>query len=248
MKPNAALIGLTLLVAGCTGLFFHPMRPLVRTPAALGLAWDNVPLSAADGIALSAWFLPSANGQTHGTVLFLHGNAENISTHLNAVAWLPARGFQVLLLDYRGYGESGGNATLAGMQLDIDAAITALLRRADVDPTRIVLLGQSLGGALGLYYAAHGPQRDRLRAVIADSTFSGYRDITREKLASAWLTWPLQWPLSYSVDDRYSPLLAIHDIGVPVLLIHGQADTIVPPQHAERLFAAASAPRELWLV
>jgi len=238
-----------LVLAGCTGLFFQPMKPLVRTPDAAGLAWENLSLRAADGMPLTAWFLPATGGVPRGTILFLHGNAENISTHLGAVFWLPARGFQVLLLEYRGYGESGGTPSLAGMQLDIDAAISALRARPDVDATRLVLLGQSLGGALALYYSAHGPQRDRLQAVVADSALSSYRNITREKLDASWLTWPLQWPLSFTVDDRYSPIRSMDRIApVPVLLIHGQADTIVPPHHAQLLFDAARPPREIWLV
>jgi len=198
---------------------------------------------------LSAWFLPVPDGKPRGTILFLHGNAENISTHLGSVFWLPSRGYQVLLLDYRGYGKSGGTPSVAGMQLDIDAALAALLARTDVDPARIVLLGQSLGGALALYYAAHGPQREHLRAVVADSAFSSYRAIAREKLAAAWLTWPLQWPLSFTVDDEYSPIRSMARIApLPLLLIHGEADTIVPPHHSQRLFDAAQWPRDLWLV
>lgn len=78
----------------------QPMRPLVRTPAAADLEWEDVSLRAADGTALFAWFLPVKAGKPRGTILFLHGNAENISTHLGSVWWLPARGYQVLLLDY----------------------------------------------------------------------------------------------------------------------------------------------------
>lgn len=249
MRRAVVMALLTTLLAGCNGVFFQPMKPLVRTPAAAGLDWEDVALRAADGTPLSAWFLPVSDGKPRGTILFLHGNAENISTHLGSVFWLPSRGYQVLLLDYRGYGESGGAPSVAGMQLDIDAALAALLARTDVDPARIVLFGQSLGGALALHYAAHGPQRNHLRAVMADSAFSSYRTIAREKLAAAWLTWPLQWPLSFAVDDEYSPIRSMaHIAPLPVLLIHGETDTIVPPHHSQRLFDAAQSPRELWLV
>jgi dipeptidyl aminopeptidase/acylaminoacyl peptidase len=113
---------------------------LVQTPDRVGVRYEPVSLRAADGVDLVAWFMP-ASGKAHATVLFLHGNAENISTHFLNVAWMPAEGFNVLALDYRGYGGSAGRPSLPGAQLDIDAALTALRARPDVDPRRIVLFG-----------------------------------------------------------------------------------------------------------
>jgi uncharacterized protein len=237
-----------VLLAGCTGTFFQPDRRLVATPASLGLAYEPVSLRAADGTELSAWFLP-ARGKALGSVLFLHGNAENISTHFANVAWMPAAGFNVLALDYRGYGGSDGTPSLAGAQLDIDAALRALLARPDVDPRRIVVFGQSLGGALAIYYVAHSRYRGSIRAVVADSAFADYRRIAQEKLNGFALTWPFQWLPALTVDDDYSPERAVALLSpIPLLLIHGEADPIVPPHHARRLYELAGEPKELWLV
>lgn len=237
---------MTFLAAGCTQTFFQPQRVLIDTPQSAGLRYEILELRAADGVELFSWFLP-ARGTPKATVLFLHGNAENISTHYANVAWMPDQGFNVLVLDYRGYGKSAGSPSLAGAQLDVDAALRALLERREVDPKRIVLFGQSLGGALALHYAARGPRRDALRAVIADSAFSDYRAIVREKLAGFFLTWPFQWLPALTVDNDYSPLASVASVSpLPLLLIHGQRDTIVPPEHSERLFAAAAQPKELW--
>jgi uncharacterized protein len=236
----------TFLTAACTQTFFQPQRVLIDTPQSAGLRYEILELRAADGVELFTWFLP-ARGTPTATVLFLHGNAENISTHYANVAWMPDEGFNVLVLDYRGYGKSAGAPSLAGAQLDIDAALRTLLERREVDPKRVVLFGQSLGGALALYYAAHGPRRDALRAVIADSAFSDYRAIVREKLADFFLTWPFQWLPALTVDNDYSPLASVASVSPrPLLLIHGQRDTIVPPEHSERLYAAAAQPKELW--
>jgi fermentation-respiration switch protein FrsA (DUF1100 family) len=207
-----------------------------------------VSIVAPDGVRLHAWFLP-AKGKAAGTILFLHGNAENISTHLASVHWLPARGFNVLLLDYRGYGRSEGTPTLPGVMADIESALGVLAARPDVDPQRIVVFGQSLGGSLAIYHVAHSAHRPRIRALVVESAFTGYRDIVSEKLASFWLTWPFQWLPSLTVDDEYSPAPVIAKIHpIPLLLIHGDRDVIVPSHHGERLYALAGEPKEFWLV
>lgn len=243
---------LTALLSGCTQLFFHPDSRLVDTPQRHGIEFQSETIQTADGTRLNAWFLPASNRdgrKAKATILFLHGNAENISTHFRSVAWLPAAGFNVLALDYRGYGASDGFPTLAGMQLDIDAAMRSLLAHNGVDPNRIVIFGQSLGGALGIYYAAHSAYRANIRAVVIDSSFYDYRGIVREKLASIFLTWPFQWLPWLTVDDDYSPAASVAAISpLPLLLIHGDRDVVVPFHDSEQLFEHAGEPRELWIV
>ena len=250
LRVASALFRLSVifLVSGCTQTFFQPERALIQTPERAGLRYETVKLRAADGVQLLTWFLP-APGTPQATVLFLHGNAENISTHFFNVAWMPGEGFNVLALDYRGYGGSGGTPSLAGVQLDIDAALEALLERPDVDRRRIVHFGQSLGGALAIHYAARGKQRGALRAVIADSTFADYRAIVKEKLAGFFLTWPFQWLPALTGDNEYAPLASVRAVSpLPLLLIHGERDGIVPVHHSKRLYDAATEPKELWLV
>lgn len=243
-----ALVFAVLLLSACTSVFFQPMRQLVRTPADVGLQYEEVELRAADGVSLHAWFLP-AQGTARATLLFLHGNAENMSTHIGSVYWLPERGFNVLLLDYRGYGKSQGSPTVAGAQFDIDAAHAYLLQRRDVDAQKIILFGQSLGGALALDYAGFSPRRNQFRAVITDSAFSSYRGISREVMSRSWITTAFRWPLSLLISEDYNPARGIARITPkPVLIIHGKADSIVPPHHAEKLYAAAQEPKTLWLV
>ncbi|HZP91724.1 MAG TPA: alpha/beta fold hydrolase [Burkholderiales bacterium] len=242
-----AVLALLLAVAGCTSVFFQPHRIQVHTPEQLGLRSEVAHLRAADGVALYGWYLP-ARANAAGTVLFLHGNAENISTHIASVAWMPAQGFNVFLIDYRGYGASEGTASLAGAQLDIDAAMQWLLARKDIDAQRIAIFGQSLGGALAIYNVAHSPYREHVRALVTDSAFSDYRSIVSEKLAGFWLTWPFQWLPRLTVDDAYSPLAAVAAVSpIPLLVIHGGRDAIVPVEHARRLFDAARQPKELWI-
>lgn len=240
----AALLALSLVA--CAGVFFQPEREHVRTPAQLGLAYEDVHLETADGVRLHGWFLP-ARAPACGTILFLHGNAENVSTHIGSVLWLPARGFNVFLPDYRGYGASAGAPSFPGLQADIDAALGHLTARPDVDPGAIALFGQSLGAAAAIAYVADSPRRAHIRALVAESPFASARDIAREKLASFWLTWPLQWPLAWTVPDGQAPIGAVERIApIPLLLVHGDSDEVVGLHHSERLFARAQAPKEFW--
>ena len=246
MRSIFFLICVTALT-GCTSLFFQPHRTQYLEPGRIGLAYKDVYFPTTDGLVLHGWFLP-AQGKARGTVLFLHGNAENISTHIANVYWLPARNYNVFLPDYRGYGLSQGTPSVPGVLDDITSAMTYLLDQPDVDPDRIVMLGQSLGGALAIYHAAHSPYRQKIKALIAESTFSDYAGIAREKLAAFWLTWIIQWPLSLTIDNAYSPLPAVGKVSpIPLLLIHGDQDGVIPARHSQVLFDAAQQPKELWL-
>jgi len=248
MGARLAAVLASFAVAGCAAMFFQPDHARVLTPDKLGLAYEEVRFKTRDGVELVGWFLP-AKGPALGTVLQLHGNAENISTHFTSLAWMPAQGFNVFIFDYRGYGGSQGAPSLEGAQIDIDAAMNALLARSDVDASRVVMWGQSLGGALAAYYVAHSPRRDRLRALILESAFSDYTDIVQEKFADHLITWPFQWIPLLSVDDRFSPLPGMASISpLPLLILHGDRDLIVPMHHGQRLYDAAREPKQLWIV
>lgn len=234
-----------LALPGCGRLFFYPERELIRTPADIGLAYENVVFTGADGVPLNGWFLPS-RGPATATILFLHGNAENISSHIAAVYWLPAEGFNVFLFDYGGFGSSGGKVGVESAVRDADAALAYLRQRPDVDRTRLVLYGQSIGGALALYTAAQHP--GVFRAVISESAFSSYPDILREKLSDLWFTWPFQW-MACAMTDRYDPVAAVRQLDrAPLLIVHGDRDRIIPVAHALRLYAAAAGDKTLWVI
>jgi fermentation-respiration switch protein FrsA (DUF1100 family) len=242
------LTGLALALGGCTGLIFQPMRELVLTPDQIGLNYREVDFAAADGVRLHGWYLP-ARTPRRGSILFLHGNAQNISTHIASVGWLPARGFDVLLFDYRGYGRSGGSPGLAGLHLDFEAALETLLAWPGIDPNRVVVFGQSLGGSLAITALAASRRRQEVQALIVEGAFTSYRALATEKLAGFWLTWLFQVPLGLTIDDRYRPIEMIGELApLPLLIVHGEDDQVVPPEHGIALYDAAGAPKTLWLV
>jgi fermentation-respiration switch protein FrsA (DUF1100 family) len=229
-------------LAGCGGALFFPSKKLEITPHEIGLVYEDVAFESEDGTALHGWFLPARyeGPEPSGTVIYFHGNAGNVANHLGGVYWLPSAGFQVFLFDYRGFGTSAGRTSLAGAHADALAAVRTVARRSDVDPQRIVAIGQSIGGAIALTTVANIRDEISIRGLVVDSAPSAFRGIAREKLNDFWLTWPLQYPLSWLVPSRPKPLEAATSLkDMPLLFVHGDRDVVVPLRHSLKLAEAA---------
>jgi len=242
------LLGLFLLLglSGCTGFFFQPMKEHVADPQRFGFAYEDVDFTSRDGARLHGWLFPAA-GRRVGSILFLHGNAENISTHFANVVWLTEAGFDAFVIDYRGYGRSEGVPDLDGLHLDAAAALDWLLAMPSVKADEVIVFGQSLGGAIALETVANSSRKNDLAGLVVEGAFSGYRAIAREKLASFWLTSLLRWPIGLTINNRYDPKKAAAALSpTPVLIVHGQTDDVVPPHHGEILFEAAAEPKTIW--
>jgi len=241
-----ALLLASLWLAGCSGLLFYPEPGLPITPERAGLEYRDIELRAADGTRLHAWWLPAKAGvKVKGTVLHLHGNGGNLAWHLGGVHWLPEQGYQVLMLDYRGYGLSAGKPRLPEVYQDIDAAFAWLEQAPQAQDAPLFVLGQSLGGALAVHYLAKHPERrSALQGMALDGVPASYRDVARYALSTSWLTWPLQVPLSWLVPDADSAINSIDQLqGLPLMIYHSVDDTIVPLSNGRRLYQAARPPR-----
>jgi len=229
-------------------MFFHPARELAAPPVLAGGSVEEVFFPSIDGVRLHGWiFRPACPPK--GTILFFHGNAENMGTHANAVLWLVKAGYLVFTFDYRGYGKSDSTPDIPGVNRDGVAALEKAFHTPEGEGGGVVVLGQSLGGAIATYAVANSPRIGEVKALIIDSAFAGYRRIVRDKLAAGIVTLPLAWPASWTVEDDYSPERWIGSVApVPVVVIHGTKDPVVPISHGERLYRLAGQPKGFWKV
>jgi len=239
-------VAFLLVSAGCTQLFFKPGKEFVSDPMVQKYAPEEVYFTSPDGVNLYGWYFKRP--EARGTILVCHGNVENISTHVKLDLWLVEAGYNLFIFDYRGYGRSGGQPDVKGVHRDAEAALETLITRLLHPGSRIIVFGKSLGGAIATHLVATSPYKGRVKALILDSVFSDYRMIAREKIAESIVGWPFQYPLSFLVNDDYSPLKTIRDIApIPLLIVYGTDDPIVPGHHGRLLYDAASEPKTLWV-
>ncbi len=203
-------------------LIFQPPAPSYKDDASI------LKLRTSDGETIAARFYE--NDPAAHTILFSHGNAEDIG-HLDPfVRQIRDQGFAVLTFDYRGYGLSEGSPSEAKSYKDIEAAYDHLVNDRKVPAEQIILHGRSLGGAVAADLAARKP----VGGLILESTFtSAARVLTGFKI----------FPF-----DRFNTISKIPAVTCPVLIIHGKLDATISFHHGEKLFAAANGPKySLWI-
>jgi uncharacterized protein len=236
---------IVIMLTGCIErMFFYPDSVTYTTPAQLGVRADDVQIVTADGSRLHGWFLPAV-GKAKGTMLHLHGNAANVSNHLPLVAWLPARGYNVLMVDYRGFGRSQGKPSLDGIVEDAAAALAYLRMRTDADQTRLIVLGQSIGGATALRLLAR--DANGVRLAVIDSAFASYRGVARDATAGGPLAPVAAMTTGLLPGPDKDPITALKSINVPLIFVHGKRDSIIDAVNSERLHAAAAGSQH-WTV
>ncbi|VGO20292.1 alpha/beta hydrolase [Pontiella sulfatireligans] len=241
LMTSALLACATCSTAGLDRFFYHPDSTVYTTPAQDGLAYEDIQFSSADGTKLSGWFIP-AKGKARGTVVHFHGNAQNMSAHYSFVSWLPANGFNLFVFDYRGYGKSDGKPSRQGVYEDSVAALEYIKSRKDIDQSKIIVFGQSIGGANALAVLGSHPF-DGIVGIATDSAFSSYKSVAAEH--AGWLK-----PFAYClIGNKHSPSKHIAGISpTPLLIIHGTQDRVASYKHAQKLFEKAQEPKELWTI
>lgn len=218
--------------------FYFPDRTKYSSPDQVGLAFERVFFNSADGTLLSGWFIPALGVASpldaKGTVVHMHGNSQNMTAHWQFVQWVPERGFNVFVFDYRGYGQSHGKPEPKGVFEDAVAALDYLRVRTDIDTGKLFVFGQSLGGMIAIASTGASPQG--VRAVLAEAPFHSYSALADDRMpGEGQLVDPAYCATTYVA--RLSP--------IPLLFIHGTNDKVVPYSHSEMLLDEAGEPKRL---
>jgi hypothetical protein len=233
------LIGVSLLAGAALlrwsepHMLYFPQKEIERTPASIGLPYEEVRLRAADNVQLHGWFIP-AQAPSAPTVLFFHGNAGNISHRLEKLRILNQLGAHTLIIDFRGYGMSEGRPDEPGIYLDAHAAYGYLIRGRAVSPSTVLTYGESLGSAVAVELAA----TTTVGGVVLEAPFTSIADVGRE-------IYPFL-PVGLLARSKYDSLSKIGKLAAPVLILHSRDDEIIPISHGRRLFEKAAQPK--WLV
>ncbi|MDA8171560.1 MAG: alpha/beta fold hydrolase [Nitrospiraceae bacterium] len=228
-------------------MFFYPSKKELPNANLRRYDYTQIYFTSTDGVLLNGLLLRPRTVSS-AAVLYLHGNAQNVGEQIDNILWLADAGFTVFAVDYRGYGRSGGSPDIKGVDEDAKAALKELGTLCPALKDRIIVFGQSLGGSIAIYAVANYKPKSDIKALVVDSSFSGYREIAREKIDHFWPLSYLLYPLTFTINDRYSPSYWIDKIGpVPLLLICSTNDPVVPAKNSYRLFKEAKGPKELWV-
>jgi len=198
------------------------------------LPLEDVQFQADDGVSLHGWFVPAPDPVA--VMLWCHGNAGNIIHRLENIAELHRRGISVFIFDYRGYGKSQGRPSEAGLSRDALAAYEVVTQRYGVKPERLILFGRSLGAAVATELAT----TRSAAGLILETPFPSVQAMVRAHYGVL--------PLHLLLEARYDLVSRLPDVRVPILVIHGDSDRIVPLALARQVYEAAPSPKAFYLI
>lgn len=239
--PRALLLGLVGVVVTVTlvvVLLWVVQRRLIYLPATAPVppaeqvvpGARDVTLRTADGLALGAWLVPPRGPDRKVTVLVASGNAGDRSLRAPLAAALAEQGLGVLLFDYRGYGGNPGSPTERGLAMDVRAARRFLVEQVGVPPRRLLYYGESLGAAVVAELATEHPPA----GLVLRSPFLDLAAVGREH-------YPFL-PVRALLKDRFPVAEHVARLNVPVTIVYGTRDSIVPPEQSRAVAAAAPGP------
>ena len=213
-------------------LVYFPFREVEVEPSALALRHEEAWLTAEDGVRILTWSLPVPGSRW--TVLFCNGNAGNMSYRLDRAQEMQRRlGVSVQLFDYRGYGKSEGQPDEQGTYRDVRAVHRYLVETRRVRPEDLIVFGESLGAAVATQLALERPAA----GLILESPFASIPEMARA-------AYPFLPPVGPFIRTRYETIAKIPKLTLPLLVLHGDRDTIVPFSQGRRVFEAAGGPRK----
>lgn len=246
-------LSLPFVVMGCSGLFLYPDRhdyfPKIKDYVVVEEGF--IPGADKD-VQLHYWLIPAQskkvlNKKPKGLIVQVHGNAQNLTSHVQGLGWITEAGYSLLIFDYRGYGRSTGKPSLDGAYKDVETFLDYIPAHLNPAGLPLIFYGQSLGGTLLLKAVSSHPGRWKPAMIVIESSFYSFTQIGREKMALSWITWPFQW-MSYLVLSNRHGL--VHEelatiSPVPVWLFYSENDPIVPSHNGDRIYKELAEPKKL---
>jgi dipeptidyl aminopeptidase/acylaminoacyl peptidase len=237
----------------------HPPRyPLHVPPSEYQADYETISFVSEDGLPLKGWLVKPPHPRAKSSAIIIcHGVGANKSDFTELAASLARRGYFVLLFDFRAHGESSGSRTSLGYheQKDVLAALSVLKARKDIDLHRIGIYGFSMGGSTALLAAA---KSGAFSAVAVDSAFTSLRDQAREAIRGFYHlpSFPFLHLAIFGYElyfqtrvENIAPVNVIANISpVPLLIIAGEGDKLIPADNGRKLYSAAGEPKELWII
>ena len=212
---------------------YYPDRQLAATPAAAGLVFEDIAVTTEDGETIDGWFVPCTTDGSPAeyTIFFCHGNGGDMGDRIGSLHTFHRLGFNTLIFDYRGYGESTGTPTEDGTYKDALACWDYLVDERGIRPANIVVFGRSLGGGIASWMAA----RANPGALVLESAFASAP-------AMAAVMFPFL-PTRLICRFKYDSEAAVAAVQCPVLVAHSRRDRTCPFSQSQRIFAAANEPK-----
>jgi fermentation-respiration switch protein FrsA (DUF1100 family) len=231
VRVGLVLVGLKLLVWWLEPkMAFYPIPGVQDTPEAAGVPFRDLRVATADGQTLHGWWI--GHSAPRAQIVFFHGNGGNLSLWLDLLIELHRRDFSVLAIDYRGYGASTGRPSEKGLYLDADAALRTFDEQLRQPGSPVIFWGRSIGASVAAYAASVEPPD----AVVLETPLPGVRAVLR--------TNPVLWALSFLSSYRFPTSRFLASYRGPLLVVHGDRDSIVPFGAGRQVYEGAPSSRK----
>ncbi len=234
------------LFISCSSFFYYPSDRTFYTPEQMGFKKSEKIITAKDGKKLYSWLIHSYKKEVKGNILQLHGNGQNMTAHFLSLAWLANSGYNLYTYDYRGYWKSEGEPDPEDIHSDTVYYINSVNDECIKRKEKLILYGQSLGGTILMRAVPDLRNRENISLVIVDGGFPSYRTVARQIVAKKFF-YPIAYIASFIVSDAYSPENYIEKISpIPMIIIHGNEDDVVPFENGKEIFRLAKDPKQFW--
>ncbi|TGL44845.1 alpha/beta hydrolase [Leptospira perdikensis] len=249
MKKHLFLIIIcfNFLFFGCSSLYYHPTKETYLTPKQMGFVYTPSFITTKDGVKLSVWKIHSqAVEKPKAVILQFHGNGQNMSTHFLSLVWLVNHGYELIVFDYRGYGESEGEPDPDDILEDSNLVLEFALEETREKGSKLIVYGQSLGGAVAMRSVADWKQKNDVVLLCIDGSFPSYREVAKQTMNNVLFP-PIGNLFAWLFHDDTSPRDSIAKLSpIPLLIIHGTDDNVVFFENGKQIFGLAGEPKVFW--